>query len=228
MSYICKKPSHMKTILKAFLLIFLIIPHVLQSQTRFEIVTSFGTMEGILYDQTPIHKENFIDLVSRNHYDGMLFHRVIKDFMIQTGDPESKSANPGQSLGHGDVDYKLPPEFDPSLYHKKGAIAAARQPDNRNPQKKSSGSQFYIVQGTVFTPEQLAIFVEKNLHIPFSPEQIKAYTTVGGTPHLDYSYTVFGQITKGFDILDKIANTETDPGDRPINDIKILNIKLLN
>lgn len=217
----------MKTILKAFLLIFFIIPLVVQSQTRIEIVTSLGTMEGILYDQTPIHKDNFIELVSKNHYDGMLFHRVIQDFMIQTGDPESKTAKPGQSLGHGDVGYKLPPEFDPSLYHKKGAIAAARQSDNRNPQKKSSGSQFYIVQGTVFTPEQLEIFVEKDLHIPFTPEQIKAYTTKGGTPHLDYSYTVFGQITSGFDVLDKITNAETDPRDRPLNDIKVININLL-
>lgn len=217
----------MKTILKAFLLIFFIIPLVVQSQTRIEIVTSLGTMEGILYDQTPIHKDNFIELVSKNHYDGMLFHRVIQDFMIQTGDPESKTAKPGQSLGHGDVGYKLPPEFDPSLYHKKGAIAAARQSDNRNPQKKSSGSQFYIVQGTVFTPEQLEIFVEKDLHIPFTPEQIKAYTTTGGTPHLDYSYTVFGQITSGFDVLDKITNAETDPRDRPLNDIKVININLL-
>ncbi len=222
-----QKRFNMKTILQAFLLTFFLFPFSMQSQTRIEIITSLGTMEGILYDQTPIHKENFIELVSKDHYDGMLFHRVIQDFMIQTGDPDSKNAKPGQSLGHGDVSYKLPPEFDPSLYHKKGAIAAARQSDNRNPQKKSSGSQFYIVQGTTFTAEQLEIFVNKELHIPFTPQQVEAYTTMGGTPHLDYSYTVFGQITKGFDVIDKIANSETDPRDRPLTDVKILNINIL-
>lgn len=217
----------MRTIIIAFLLSFLLTISVIKSQTYIQIVTSLGTMEGILYENTPIHKENFIELVKENHYDGVLFHRVIKDFMIQTGDPKSKNTSSGQSLGHGDVEYTLPPEFDPSLYHKKGAIAAARQPDYLNPQKKSSGSQFYIVQGTVFTPEQLEIFVNQNMHIPFTPKQIEDYTTVGGTPHLDFSYTVFGQITKGLDVIDKIASVETDPRDRPLKDIKVLDIKIL-
>jgi peptidyl-prolyl cis-trans isomerase B (cyclophilin B) len=185
-------------------------------------------MRGILYDLTPIHKENFIDLVRQNHYDGMLFHRVISDFMIQTGDPDSKKASPGQSLGHGDLGYTLPPEFDPMLYHKKGAIAAARQPDNINPQKESSGSQFYIVQGRVFTPEQLEVFVDKDVHIPFTPQQIEDYTTIGGTPHLDYSYTVFGEITDGLNVIDTIASVQTDPKNRPLKDIKILEINILN
>lgn len=205
-----------------------IIPGLLFSQAKFEIRTSFGTMQGILYDLTPIHKDNFIELVQSNHYDGMLFHRIIENFMIQTGDPSSKNASKGTSLGHGDVSYTLPPEFDPILYHKKGALAAARQPDNVNPQKNSSGSQFYIVQGRVFTSDQLQLFVEKNKHIPFTPQQIKDYTTIGGTPHLDYSYTVFGEITSGLNIIDTIASVPTDQRNRPLQDVTIISIKMLD
>lgn len=218
----------MRTIIIVILFVTTQFSFSVQSQTKIEIVTSLGIMRGILYDLTPIHKENFIDLVRQNHYDGMLFHRVISDFMIQTGDPDSKKASPGQSLGHGDVGYTLPPEFDPMLYHKKGAIAAARQPDNINPQKESSGSQFYIVQGRVFTPEQLEVFVDKDVHIPFTPQQIEDYTTIGGTPHLDYSYTVFGEITDGLNVIDTIASVQTDPKNRPLKDIKILEINILN
>jgi peptidyl-prolyl cis-trans isomerase B (cyclophilin B) len=218
----------MRTIIIVILFVTTQFSFSVQSQTKIEIVTSLGIMRGILYDLTPIHKENFIDLVRQNHYDGMLFHRVISDFMIQTGDPDSKKASPGQPLGHGDVGYTLPPEFDPMLYHKKGAIAAARQPDNINPQKESSGSQFYIVQGRVFTPEQLEVFVDKDVHIPFTPQQIEDYTTIGGTPHLDYSYTVFGEITDGLNVIDTIASVQTDPKNRPLKDIKILEINILN
>jgi peptidyl-prolyl cis-trans isomerase B (cyclophilin B) len=167
--------------------------------------------------------ENFLKLVDQKFYDGLLFHRVIKDFMIQTGDSNSKQAKPGERLGFGDLGYTIPQEFRKEYYHKKGAIAAARQGDAINPMKESSASQFYIVHGTVFTKEQLDIFAHKR-KLPFTEKQIKDYTTIGGAPHLDYEYTVFGHVIEGLEVIDKIANYETDSSSRPKKDIKIITI----
>ncbi len=179
-----------------------------------------------LYDETPLHKENFIKLVNENFYNELLFHRVIKNFMVQAGDPNSKNAKKGARLGNGGTDYKIPAEFNKKFFHKKGALAAARQGDNINPQKMSSGCQFYIVQGNVYTMEKLKSF-EARMKMPFSEEQKKAYTTLGGTPHLDYNYTVFGEVVEGLDIIDKIASSQIDRGNRPLEDIKIISIKIL-
>ena len=192
------------------------------------IKTSEGDMTVELFEDTPLHTENFLELVNKGFYNGLLFHRVIKDFMIQTGDPDSRNAKPGQQLGYGGPDYTIPQEFRKQHYHKKGALAAARQGDQVNPSKSSSSSQFYIVQGQKFSEEDLQKFVAGKYHIPFTEQQIKDYTTTGGTPHLDYEYTVFGQVIKGLDVIDKIAAYETDPASRPIKDVKIINISVIS
>ncbi len=191
------------------------------------IETTYGSIKIKLYDETPFHKENFLKLVSEKLYDDLLFHRVISNFMIQTGDPDSKNAKPGQPLGFGDLGYTIPAEFNKDLFHKKGALAAARQPDNVNPGKESSASQFYIVQGRVFTDRELDYMEQRGDHIKFTEEQRKIYTSAGGSPHLDYSYTVFGEVTGGIDVVDKIASVKTDKRDRPLEDIKI-KIRIIN
>ncbi|MBN2682943.1 MAG: peptidylprolyl isomerase [Bacteroidales bacterium] len=237
------------------------------------ITTSLGNIKIKLYDETPIHRDNFLKLVSESYYDSLIFHRVIKNFMIQGGDPDSRNAAPGKVLGDGGPDYTLKAEFNPNLYHKKGALAAARQSDNLNPNKESSGSQFYIVQGQTFSEEQLAsmadkitqqkkqpIFMEylnrpenaefkaklealykerkikeieelekneaalqkeyaKIVPFKFSEKQIEIYSTIGGAPHLDGAYTVFGEVIEGLDVVDKIGATATAKGDRPLKDI---------
>ncbi len=235
------------------------------------IVTPYGKMMVKLYNETPQHRDNFIKLVNENFYDSLLFHRVIENFMIQGGDPESKNAKPGKALGNGGLDYTIPAEFNPNLFHKKGVIAAAREGDNVNPEKASSSCQFYLVQGKVFTRDELLTLQEKkiafnkqkavrdllaspdqkelkkarndaqndmnvealdsiNLKIDsiiapelekykFSEEQIEAYTTIGGTPHLDGDYTVFGEVIEGFDVIDSIAAVQTDRRDRPRTDV---------
>jgi len=160
-----------------------------------------------------------IKLIKSGFYDDQLFHRVINNFMIQGGDPHSKNAEKGQRLGTGGPGYTIPAEFRPEYYHKKGALAAARQGDRINPKKESSGSQFYIVQGQVFTKDQLMTLQSTNKHSPFTPEQIETYTTVGGTPHLDGSYTVFGEVIAGIEIIDTIASLPTDNYDRPVHDV---------
>ena len=198
-----------------------------QKNTKILIETSMGNLTAELYDDTPFHQENFLKLIGEHYYDGLLFHRVIKDFMIQTGDPDSRNAKPRQLLGRGGPDYTIPAEFRPELYHRKGAIAAARQGDRINPKKESSGSQFYIVEGRKFTDQELDAMEQKNMHIRFTDEQRKVYETVGGTPHLDYSYTVFGQVTDGLNVLDSIANVPTDKNNRPLKDVKIITIKVL-
>jgi cyclophilin family peptidyl-prolyl cis-trans isomerase len=189
--------------------------------------TTHGDIIIKLYDETPFHKENFLKLVSEKLYDDQIFHRVINNFMIQAGDPNSKNAKPGQPLGYGDLGYTIPAEFNKNLFHKKGALAAARQPDNVNPAKESSASQFYIVQGKVYTNKELDFMEQRGVHIKFTEEQRKIYTSVGGTPHLDYSYTVFGEVIEGIDVVDKIASVKTNKRDRPLNDIKI-KIKIIN
>ena len=206
------------------LLSFLLIFGELTGQTTYKkvlIETSLGSMTLILYNETPMHSENFIDLVKKGQYEDILFHRVINNFMIQSGDPGTRNSVKGQRVGSGDVAYTIPAEFHPDLYHQKGALAAARQGDAVNPARASSGSQFYIVQGTVFTNDQLNQMEERHSHIRFTDEQRKIYTTVGGTPHLDYSYTVFGRVIDGMETIDKIAAVATDQYDRPVEDIMV-------
>ena len=179
------------------------------------ITTEFGVMHAILHDQTPKHKANFIALADTGFYNGTLFHRIIENFMVQGGDPQSKKARAGQALGEGDVGYQVPAEFDEKLFHKKGALAAAR--DN-NPAKASSGCQFYIVQGKKFTDDELAV-QEKRAARQLTDAQKQVYKTLGGTPHLDGSYTVFGEVINGLEILDTIAKQPRDNRDRPQKDI---------
>ena len=241
-----------------------------------KVSTDFGDIKIKLYNQTPLHRDNFVKLVNEKFYDSTLFHRVINQFMIQGGDPDSKSAIAGKTLGEGGPKYTIPAEIKDTLYHKKGALAAARQGDNINPKKESSGSQFYLVQGRVFTNEELdglenqknmarkqSIFNElmnkpENLMLrekmirfqqtnmtdsmqiaiksieplidaeyskmpayKFSQKQRQIYTTIGGTPHLDGDYTVFGEVIEGLDIIDKIAAVATDKNNRPLENVKM-------
>ncbi|MCF8345682.1 MAG: peptidylprolyl isomerase [Bacteroidales bacterium] len=188
-------------------------------ETKIVIETTIGNIELLLYNDTPLHRDNMVKLIGNGFYDGQIFHRVIKNFMIQGGDPHSIDAPQGQRLGTGGPGYMIDAEFHNHHYHKKGALAAARKGDNVNPEKKSSGSQFYIVHGQVFTKEQLAFMDSTGNHAPFTPEQIETYTNSGGAPQLDGSYTVFGEVTSGMTILDSIASVTTDPYDRPLEDI---------
>lgn len=196
-----------------------------------ELITTEGNIILRLYDSTPLHRDNFLRLVKSGYYDSVLFHRVIKNFMIQSGDPNSKHAQPGQPLGNGGPDYTIPAEFHPSLFHKKGVLAAARQGDNVNPEKRSSASQFYIVQGRTFTDKELDSVEIVRLHgykIPSAHREV--YKTIGGTPQLDQNYTVFGEVVSGLDAVDQIASTPTSKGqdrDRPLKDIRILKAKLV-
>ncbi len=235
------------------------------------IKTKYGDMVAILYDETPKHKANFLKLAKEHYFDSLLFHRVIKDFMIQGGDPDSKNAAPGIPLGQGGPTYTIDAEFVPKYFHEKGALSAARLPDPQNPAKASSGSQFYIVQGTVFqeadlrldpvkintamqqffqNPENKPAYdsimnfyrnqdmkgyqtyvmslkprIEKETGIitdkEVDPARLKAYTTVGGSPHLDDQYTVFGKVIKGLEVIDKIAAQPVGGGDRPVEDIRM-------
>ena len=182
-----------------------------------EIETEFGTMLAELSGATPKHRDNFTKLAEEGYYDDLLFHRVINGFMIQGGDPQSRNAPAGQALGMGGPSYQIPAEFVDSMVHVKGAIAAAR---TNNPEKKSSGSQFYIVHGSPVTEAALNQ-VEAMRRFHYTPEQRKAYLELGGTPHLDREYTVFGHVIQGLDIIDKIAAVETAPGDRPKKDVKM-------
>ncbi len=190
-------------------------------RTKVKIHTDLGDMIVELYNETPKHRDNFLKLANEKYYDGTIFHRIIKNFMIQGGDPDSKNAAPGQMLGNGGPGYTIPAEFmAEKFFHKKGALAAARLGDNVNPKRESSGSQFYIVQGQVFN-DSLLNMMEKYYGKKFSPEQRAAYQSVGGTPHLDGQYTVYGQIVEGLDVLDKIAAVKIGPNDRPVADVKM-------
>ena len=248
-----------------------------EPETKVVLETSLGKIKLKLYNETPKHRDNFIKLVKDHFYDGVLFHRVIQSFMIQSGDPDSKNAKQGAMLGNGEFGSTLPAEFDPKLFHKMGALAAARQGDDVNPKKESSGCQFYIVQGRPFTdsllnlqeqrinnyskqmicnnllgmPENakdkervlafqqtrqmdslLAVIAKyqpaveaefaKTTPYKFSDEQRKAYTTLGGAPHLDGSYTVYGEVLEGMDIVDKIAAVQVDGNARPVEDVRII------
>ncbi len=193
-----------------------------KKETKVLLSTEYGNIKIKLFNETPQHRDNFIKLVKEGFYNETLFHRVIKDFMIQGGDPDSKNAQKGEYLGEGDVGYTIPAEFNTKLIHKRGALAAARQGDNVNPQKRSSGCQFYIVQGRKFTTEEIErIEKSKQGRIEYTDEQYKTYETVGGTPHLDMDYTVFGEVIEGLDVVDKIAAVKRDRKDRPLEDIKI-------
>lgn len=181
-----------------------------ENVTRFVIHTDYGDMKGYLYNETPLHRDNFIKLVNEGWYNGSPFHRVINKFMIQGGQNADGRQDPG---------YRIPAEFNPKFFHKKGALAAARMGDQVNPKKESSGSQFYVVQGEVLTEQTIQMWEARGAK--FSPEQKEAYKKVGGTPHLDAQYTVFGEITEGLDVIDKIAAVKTQPGDRPAQDVKM-------
>lgn len=195
------------------------------------IQSTMGDITLRLSDSTPLHRDNFIKLVKKKYYDSILFHRVIQNFMIQAGDPNSKRAAAGQSLGNGSPGYTIPAEFRTTLFHKKGVIAAARTSDNVNPQKASSGSQFYIVQGKVFTDGALDSTETQRMGGRKIPaEQRTVYKTIGGTPHLDQNYTVFGEVIKGLEVVDKIAAVQTSRGqdrDRPLQDVRIISTKLV-
>lgn len=183
-----------------------------------EIETPFGVMVAKLYDETPLHRDNFIKLASEGFYNELLFHRVISGFMVQGGDPESKGADERKRLGAGGPGYQIDAEIKEGLVHKKGALAAARQGDGVNPEKRSSGSQFYIVHGQALNDNQInQMEVRKGINYP--PSVKEAYKEIGGTPFLDNDYSVFGEVIEGLEILDQIAGSKTGAGDRPVEDI---------
>ena len=190
--------------------------------------TDMGSIRIALYNETPLHRDNFIKLVKQGFYDGLLFHRVMQRFMVQTGDSASRHAQPGQILGMTVKGEKIPAEIRyPRLFHKHGAVAAAREGNNTNPERASSATQFYIVYGrrfndTMLDDEQLKLNRITNGQVKLTPEVREAYKSTGGTPHLDGQYTVFGEVVEGLDVVDKIQWVETDKNGRPLNDIRII------
>lgn len=201
-----------------------------------KIRTTAGDIVVKLHNETPLHRDNFIKLAKSKYYNNILFHRVIKQFVIQAGDPESRSHEKGKLYGDGGPEYNLPAEIIPGMFHKKGVLAAARESDSANPSRESSASQFYIVTGKLYTDKELDEAEAKiNLRntankIPlehkFTPEQRMIYKTIGGVPHLDTQYTIFGEVVKGMEMVEKISLSETDKNDRPINDIWIKSTKV--
>jgi cyclophilin family peptidyl-prolyl cis-trans isomerase len=213
----------MSSIIKPFLFlavtVFVLNATAQTGHRKVKVTTPHGKMIILLYDETPKHRDNFIKLVKQHFFDSVLFHRVIKNFMIQGGDPTSKRALPGDTaLGEGDVGYTIPAEFHMKLFHKRGALGAAR---DDNPEKASSGCQFYIVQGKKFTDSTLNIVETKRLKHKIPADQREVYKTIGGTPHLDQGYTVFGEVVKGMEVVDSIANEPTDKRDRPLKDMRM-------
>ena len=199
---------------------------------RVEFQTTMGTFVVTLFNETPLHRDNFLKLVREGYYDGLLFHRVIRNFMVQAGDPDSRQAPAGKLLGEGGPGYTLPAEIDPFLYHWRGALAAAREPDNVNPQRRSSGSQFYIVWGKVQQPDELAAVNEQIKEntggaTEITPERYQTYRSRGGTPHLDGQYTVFGEVTSGLKVIKKMQAVNTDSNDRPLQDVRIIRARVL-
>ena len=191
------------------------------------IKTNIGNIKFVLYDETPLHKENMIKQINEGLYTYLLFHRVIMTFMIQGGDPDSKDAPPEKTLGLGGLDYTIPAEFNINCIHKRGAIAAARKGDQVNPLKESSACQFYIVHGKVYTEAELSLMA-KQMQTQFNEHQIKTYTTVGGVPYLDYAYTVFGEVVEGMDVVDKIASQPVNNAKRPLKNITFTIEKIKN
>jgi len=194
-----------------------------------EITTNYGTIVIKLYDSTPLHRDNFVKLVKEGFYDSLLFHRVIDSFMIQGGDPESKKAPDSAQLGAGEAPGdRIPAEFNKNYFHKKGALAAAR---DDNPQKASSNCQFYIVQGKPYSDTVLNMLEcqirNDNPAFYFTDQQRNVYKTLGGTPFLDQNYTVFGEVVKGLEIVDKIATLPRDANDRPVQNVR-MHIRMLN
>ena len=198
------------------------------STTEVLLETTMGNIRIALYDETPQHRDNFLKLTKMGSYDSLLFHRVIKDFMVQSGDIFSKNAKPGQLLGMGDYDYTQEPEFRlPKIFHRRGVVAAAREGDEKNPERRSGASQFYIVWGKIYDDRRLDYTQTKldsitNGAVQLTPEMREVYKTIGGTPHLDGQYTVFGEVTEGLDLIEKMQLVETDKNDRPLEDIRIL------
>lgn len=193
-----------------------------------EMLTSEGKIILRLHDATPLHRDNFLSLVKHGFYDSILFHRVIKNFMIQAGDPNSKSALAGTALGSGGPSKTIPAEFVPELFHRKGVLAAARMGDNVNPEKASSGSQFYIVQGRVFSSAGLdSVETMRMKGYRFPQAHRDAYTKIGGAPHLDQQYTIFGEVVEGLAVVDSIASRKTAGNDRPVDDIRIIKARLV-
>ena len=230
----------MKYLIVALLNCLIVFPAIAQKDSTIkkkdrkrdvQIQTTMGDIIIRLSDSTPLHRDNFLKLVKVGYYDSLLFHRVIQNFMIQGGDPNSKRAAAGVPLGNGGPGYTVPAEFRTTLFHRKGVIAAARMGDNVNPQKASSGSQFYIVQGKVFTDaglDSVETFRMNGRKIP--PAQREVYKTIGGTPHLDQGYTVYGEVVKGLDVIDKIAAVQTSKAqdrDRPLQDVRIIKAKFI-
>jgi len=192
------------------------------SSSKIKLTTDSGVIVLRLYNRTPLHRDNFIKLVKHHYFDSLLFHRVIQNFMIQGGDPASRQAKSGILLGDGGPSYTIPAEFDTSLFHRKGVLAAAREGDSLNPAKASSGSQFYIVQGKKFTDKGLDSvekFRLKGRKLPLAHREV--YKTIGGAPHLDMNYTIFGEVETGLEVVDKIASAKRDSNNRPLNDIRM-------
>ncbi len=215
----------MKNILYLALFVFLGSCGILKSPSSkvpaavyVNVDTDSGRIVLKLSDKTPLHRDNFVKLIKDHFYDGLLFHRVVNDFMIQGGDPDSKNAKPGEVLGLGDLKYTIPAEFDTSLFHKRGALAAAREADEKNPKKESSSTQFYIVDGATYTDSQLDD-IEQQMHIVIPKNHRDFYKTVGGDPFLDMNYTVFGEVVNGMDVVEKIAHMAKDDNNRPLQDI---------
>lgn len=200
-------------------------PTPLATRPLVRLKTTKGDMVIALYNETPAHRDNFLKLAREGALDSLLFHRVIPGFMAQTGDPDSRTAAPGTALGQGGPGYTLPAEIVPALIHKRGAVAAARQPDEVNPERRSSGSQFYIVQGRTFAADDLERVAERNARfgtpVRYTEQQRRIYAQEGGTPHLDGAYTVFGEVVDGLEVLDAICAAPCDGRDRPLQDIRI-------
>ena len=214
------------------LLIALMMLAAVSCQKKEEVVvmeTTEGTIVLKLYDQTPLHRDNFRSLVAEGAFDSLLFHRVIQDFMIQGGDPDSKYAEPGVLLGEGDRDYTVPAEFrlEDGIFHRRGVLAGAREGADVNPEQRSSAMQFYIVWGKIFDDAGLDKVQERldnrtGGRVKLTPEMREVYKTVGGTPHLDGQYTVFGEVVSGLDVVDAIQRVPTDENDRPLTDVRII------
>ena len=214
-----------------FLLAFALMVSSADGQTSTAEVlleTTAGNIRIALFDETPLHRDNFLKNVQEHVYDSLLFHRVIKDFMIQSGDLHSKHAKPGQRLGSGDYNYTVEAEFRlPKIFHRRGMVAMAREGDRVNPEQRSSACQFYIVWGRVYNDARLMKIQERldtttHGRVQLTPEMLEVYKSVGGIPHLDGQYTVFGEVVEGLDVVDRIQQSATDSNDRPVEDIRIL------